>query len=310
MMIQRKTPDSNNLNNVMKQLPENIWKFRLMHLLMMVCVLFLLNISAVNADMVFDFQKKMADKGNTEAQFKVGEMYEMGRGVRKNMAVAIEWFNKASAKGHVEAGYKLLYLDIQKNNLTAENKGEFENLKSKGKSGEGYAQYMLGLMYQNGVGLKKSESKAMEWYKKAALQGITAAEQGFESIETAKRKRAASNEKKQAAAKKKEQKKKNAELVKKKKLELEKEAKANAEKDKAKKLAAEAAKKAAKKAEAKKKSIVANAKDKELKRQALIKARADREKQAQQIKIRKAEEEEFEADPCSGKSARFLSTCR
>ena len=85
-------------------LPKRNWKSALWHIVLLVVVVFITEISAVQADMVFDFQMKLAKKGNAEAQFKVGEMYESGRGVKKNMDEAMKWINKAAAQGNQGAG--------------------------------------------------------------------------------------------------------------------------------------------------------------------------------------------------------------
>ena len=297
------------------------WRLAFLQSVFIVCALFLVLTSSANADMVFDFQKKMADKDNAEAQFSVGEMYESGRGVKRDVALALEWFNKAAANGHEGASFKLLYLDIEKNGLTADNKNAFTNLKTKAKSGDANAEYTVGLMYQKGVGLKRNDNKALEWYKKAALQGVTTAEQGIEAIEMkqgakalALKKKEAERKKKIAARKKsadlkKEQERKNAEAEKKKKdaLLAKQKAKATAERS-ASKIAAdkEATEKAAKQQMLRAEALRARQMEaQEKKRQALIKARQGRE-QASKAK----EVDEFQSDPCSGKSARFLSTCR
>ena len=45
----------------------------------------ILSVSTIaQADGLFDFQMKLAQKGNAEAQFKVGEMYETGFGVKED----------------------------------------------------------------------------------------------------------------------------------------------------------------------------------------------------------------------------------
>jgi TPR repeat protein len=85
----------------------------------------------VQADGLFDFQMKLAEKGNAEAQFKVGEMYETGFGVKEDKAEAANWITKAANQGHETAGFKLLYWDIEKNGVTDENKGQLEALRKK-----------------------------------------------------------------------------------------------------------------------------------------------------------------------------------
>jgi len=56
---------------------------------------------------VYEFQSKMAAQGSSSAQFKLGEMYQHGRGVEKNYDTAIDWYNKAKSNGHAEAAKRI-----------------------------------------------------------------------------------------------------------------------------------------------------------------------------------------------------------
>ena len=56
---------------------------------------------------VFKFQKKMAAMGNVKAQYILGEMYEEGRGVKKNQEKAISWYSTAKKNGHKKAGISI-----------------------------------------------------------------------------------------------------------------------------------------------------------------------------------------------------------
>lgn len=44
------------------------------------------------------------------------------------------------------------------------------------KRGDAFAQYNLGVMYAQGLGIKKNEEEAVAWYKKAAAQGYSEAQ--------------------------------------------------------------------------------------------------------------------------------------
>ncbi len=281
----------------------------------------LVTLSVAQANGLFDFQMKLAKKGNPEAQFKVGEMYETGFGVKKDMAEAKNWIDKAAAQGHETANFKLLYWDLEKNGLTRDNKARVEELKAKAKAGNPQAQYYVGKMNAYGVGMKKNPEKGLEWLNKAALVGVIAAESEMvtvrESIQRqdiARKKRA--EEKKRAEAKARQERERKAQIEKQKKLQaqqkkLQEQQKAQAElKAKQSKAEAEARAKANKEAaekariQAQKEAAArqqAEAKRREAEKQALMKKRAADEKK------RKAQ---FESDPCSGKSARFLSTCK
>lgn len=45
----------------------------------------------------------MAEQGNEDAQYALGMLYENGQGSEKDVASAIEWYRKASERGHTEA---------------------------------------------------------------------------------------------------------------------------------------------------------------------------------------------------------------
>ena len=48
---------------------------------------------------LFNYQHKMAELGNAEAQFKLAEMYEQGQGVAADPKQARHWYEAAAAQG-------------------------------------------------------------------------------------------------------------------------------------------------------------------------------------------------------------------
>lgn len=138
---------------------------------------FLLCSSWAQADGLFDFQMTLAKKGgNPEAEFKVGEMYETGFGVTKDLNEARKWINKAAAQGHEAANFKLLYWDMEKNGLKGDNKNKFSELMSKADKSDPQAMYYLGKMYAHGVGISKNYDKALDWLDRATFVGVLSAE--------------------------------------------------------------------------------------------------------------------------------------
>ena len=272
----------------------------------------------VQADGLFDFQMKLAQKGNAEAQFKVGEMYETGFGVKEDRAEAENWITKAAGQGHETAGFKLLFWDIEKNGVTDKNKGELAALRTKADEGNAQAQYYVGKMYSRGVGEKRNSAKALEWLNKAALVGVLEAERESTMVRENQQRWAMEQkrkeEKKRAEQRAKKEKERLAKQEQQRKLQAQKEAEAkaradakakqNAKKNKAAAAEREKANRAAAE-KARKQQLLAqqqaDAKRREAEKQALIKKREAEEKKRQA---------QFESDPCSGKSARFLSTCK
>lgn len=272
-------------------------------------VLLLSTTGVSHADGLFDFQMKLANKGNVEAQFRVGEMYENGFGVEKNEEEGLKWITKAAEQGHETAGFKLLYFDIRKNGVNDGNRAAFDELNTKALASNGQAQYFVGLMYANGVGVKKDEDKALEWLSKASLVGVTAAEaeitklRQYQQRAQLEQRRAAEQRKAREEVKRKEQERKQIEARRKAAAaeEERKQAEIRASEEKARAKAAD--QKSLKEQERARRLAQhkAEEREKEQRRQALLEQRKDKEQEKQ---------EQFESDPCSGKSARFLSTCR
>ena len=54
-------------------------------------------------EMHFTESKKLAEKGDKEAQYQLGKCYEQGYGIKKDNRMAIYWYTKATMKYHGEA---------------------------------------------------------------------------------------------------------------------------------------------------------------------------------------------------------------
>lgn len=60
---------------------------------------------------LFNYQQKMANIGNAEAQFKLAEMYAQGQGVQADPSQARRWYEASAAQGYEPARRKLAALD-------------------------------------------------------------------------------------------------------------------------------------------------------------------------------------------------------
>lgn len=63
---------------------------------------------------LFEVHSRLAAKGSAEAQFKLGEMCEDGRGTPRDLEKAREWYEQAAAQGHEEAQRRLATLGKRK----------------------------------------------------------------------------------------------------------------------------------------------------------------------------------------------------
>jgi hypothetical protein len=77
----------------------------------------------------------LAKKGDPTAEFSLGLLYDLGKGVPENASTAFEWYLLA------------------------------------GQTGLAVAQFNVGVMYDSGRGTTRSMTKAALWYARAAAQG-------------------------------------------------------------------------------------------------------------------------------------------
>ncbi len=131
---------------------------------------------AYSADTLYDerFQewRKKARHGNARAQYKLGNSYLHGNGVRVDIKKAVFWFRKSAAQGNVKAAYRLgvIYygnLDGSRNYSRA-----FKWFLKAASKGHGMSQYYLALMYKDGQGVRKDRERSARWARKAASSGI------------------------------------------------------------------------------------------------------------------------------------------
>lgn len=149
--------------------------------------------------------QKAADAGSLEAMYDLGDCYGDGEGVDKNMPLAIKWMTKAADGGFVNAqallglaylmgheGYleqnyafaeKYLLLAAEKENAEAQAYLSFlyVNTEEYGKAlvwarkatqmSNPMGYYMLGRIYDEGLGVDVDHLKGLKYYEEAAKHG-------------------------------------------------------------------------------------------------------------------------------------------
>jgi TPR repeat protein len=135
----------------------------------------------------FRLMKPLAEQGDATAQYNLGYMYRMGRGVPQDYAEAAKWFRKAAEQGEAIAqnslgvmyekgqGVPQDYVEAVKWYRKAAEQGEAtaqSNLGFMYDQGQGVAQLNLGAMYDNGQGVPQDYTEAAMLYRKAAEQGL------------------------------------------------------------------------------------------------------------------------------------------
>lgn len=124
--------------------------------------------------------RPLADKGDADAQFNMGQAYKMGRGVPANIKIAGGWFQKAAAQGHEHAqtNYGIILYD------TGNRAAALPWLKKAADRGDPRAQYALAVELTNGQIIGQDFTRAYALMTRSAAQGMPAAAASLTKMET------------------------------------------------------------------------------------------------------------------------------
>ena len=119
----------------------------------------------------FKSLKALAEKGDAEAQFILGDMYYKAEGVEKDLKEAAQWYRKSAEQGNAKAQWSLgrMYrfgLRVEKDLKEAE-----KWWRKAAEQGFAFGQNSLGVMYKYGDGVEKDFVTAYAWFNIAAPNG-------------------------------------------------------------------------------------------------------------------------------------------
>ena len=156
--------------------------------------------------------RELAEQGNAQAQFYLGNCYAQGIGVEEDWEEAVQWFTAAEKQGHAGAANNLAYAfddeglgternqdyarelyqkaaengsAVALNNLgyTYSNWGNivdeehsFQLYEQSAEKGCAAAQHNLGVAYGLGYGIEKNNEKAAKWMELAAEKELSVAQ--------------------------------------------------------------------------------------------------------------------------------------
>jgi len=112
--------------------------------------------------------RPLAEKGDSDAEFDLGQAYRLGRGVSVDLAQAQLWLEKAANAGHLDAQTTLGLLLFDSGNRS----GAIRWLKKAAERGEPRAMLVYGTALFNGDGVPKDPVSAYAYVSRAAAQGL------------------------------------------------------------------------------------------------------------------------------------------
>ena len=106
----------------------------------------------------------LAEAGDPEAEFALGQLFYWGRGVEQDKEAAASWFRRAGAQGHGRALYTLGFMA-----LSGEAQGgtDYEAAaewwRKAAATGNPLAMVSLGTAYESGNGVSQDLVEAYKW---------------------------------------------------------------------------------------------------------------------------------------------------
>lgn len=123
--------------------------------------------------------RPLAEKGNADAQFDLGEAYRLGRGVPINLGAATTWFQRAAKQGHIDA-QRILGLLLFQN---GDRVNGLKWLKMAANRNDAGAMLIYGTALVNGDGVKRDPTLGYSFVSRAAAQGFAPAKETLADLD-------------------------------------------------------------------------------------------------------------------------------
>jgi hypothetical protein len=123
--------------------------------------------------------RPLAEAGDADAQFNLGQAYRLGRGVELNLAAAKIWFERAARSGHLDAETTLGLLTFQ----NGDRAGGLKWLKLAADQGEPRALLVYGTALYNGDGVTQDRILGYAYVSRAAAQGLEPAQETLAQLD-------------------------------------------------------------------------------------------------------------------------------
>jgi uncharacterized protein len=122
--------------------------------------------------------RPLAESGDADAQFNLGQAYRLGRGVTINLGAAKTWFERAASSGHLDAQTTLGLLLFQ----NGDQQQGLKWLRRAAEQGEPRALLVYGTALYNGDAVTQDRLLGYAFVSRAAAQGLGPAKETLEQL--------------------------------------------------------------------------------------------------------------------------------
>lgn len=130
----------------------------------------------------------MAQRGDADAQFRLGLLYANRKGAEQDYAQAEHWYRKAAEQNHPLANFNLGMMQANGHGMPPDRAKALAWIQKAADLGDAGAQYTLGVSHQRlvmeGVSVDPAQSRidAYKWFHLAAAQGYKGADVAREMV--------------------------------------------------------------------------------------------------------------------------------
>lgn len=123
--------------------------------------------------------RPLAESGDADAQFNLGQAYRLGRGTMINLGAAKTWFERAAGAGHLDAQTTLGLLLFQ----NGDQQQGLKWLRRAAEQGEPRALLVYGTALYNGDAVTQDRLLGYAFVSRAAQQGLGPAKETLDQLD-------------------------------------------------------------------------------------------------------------------------------
>jgi hypothetical protein len=130
-------------------------------------------------DTAVDNWRPLAEKGDADAQFNLGQAYRWGRGVASNLAAAQTWYERAATQNQTDAQVILGLMLFQ----NGDHPAGLRWLRAAAEKGEPRAMLVYGTALYNGDSVPQDAVLGYAYVSRAAAQGLAPARETLAQLD-------------------------------------------------------------------------------------------------------------------------------
>lgn len=119
----------------------------------------------------FRILEAWAERRQALAQYKLGILYENGKGVKRDYGRALRWYRAAAEQGSAAAQHQLGFMSFFGWGVRQDYHEAARWYRRAAGQDVVTAQLQLGSMYSLGLGVRRDDGEAARWYRRAAELG-------------------------------------------------------------------------------------------------------------------------------------------